>query len=143
MTIVGVCIPWDRAHVKGGNKNRKLWEDHQRWLQEFENLKTQFPKSQTVVLGDFNQRKPYQKTPKGNFVPAVVHNALLQAFKGFSFATEGELPGCLRAIDHIAHTGDLTLIGNRIKVWPKFADLSSLKLKLSDHFGVWGDFRVS
>ncbi|MDE0101514.1 MAG: hypothetical protein OXN89_03975 [Bryobacterales bacterium] len=145
LTVIGVCIPWKDSKVQYCTENEKLkpWEDHKRWLHAFEKLNTQFPKSRTVVLGDFNQRKPNQKIPKGNFVPAVVHNALLTAFTGFKFATEGELPGCLRAIDHIAHTVDLTLIGNSIKVWPKFADLSSLKLKLSDHFGVRGDFRVS
>ncbi len=28
VTVVGVCIPWRDAHVRGGTRNRKRWEDH-------------------------------------------------------------------------------------------------------------------
>jgi hypothetical protein len=30
--VVGVCIPWDWAHVKTGRKDRERWEDHLRYL---------------------------------------------------------------------------------------------------------------
>ena len=118
-------------------KNLLPWEDHKCWIAGFQELRYRFPKSQTVVSGDFNQRIP----KVGKSVPPIVHDALLQAFDGFEFATEGELPDGLRAIDHIAHTPDLTLAGRRIRVWPKYADGSGMKL--SDHFGVWGDFGLS
>ncbi len=26
LTVVGVCIPWGHAHVKGGHQNRKPWD---------------------------------------------------------------------------------------------------------------------
>ena len=128
LTVVGVCIPWDGAHVKSGYKDRELWDDHLAWLAGFQKLRCGFFKSRSVVLGDFNQRIPRTR------VPHRVHGALLRAFDGFEFATKGKLPGGLRAIDHIAHTPDLTLSPGSIKVWPKFAD----GVELSDHFGVRG-----
>jgi hypothetical protein len=34
--VVGVCIPWDWAHVKTGRKDRERWEDHLRYLEGLE-----------------------------------------------------------------------------------------------------------
>ena len=135
LTVIGVCIPWRDSDVSACKKDRKPWEHHLAWLEGFKKLRCMFPESRTVILGDFNQKIPR------TWVPHKVFGALKQAFDGFEFATEGELPGDRRAIDHIAHTPDLTLAGGSIEIWPKsakFADGS--KLKLSDHFGVWGDF---
>ena len=129
LTVVGVCIPWEGAHLSSGSKDRKPWQDHEAWLAGFEALRCQFPKTRTVVLGDFNQRIPRKR------VPQQVHEALLRAFDSFEFATDGKLTGGRTSIDHIAHTEDLTR--RSIGVWPKeCADGTSL----SDHFGVWGDF---
>ena len=130
LTLVGVCIPWNGAHVKGGSKDRKLWQYHEAWLAGFENLRRQFPEPRTVVLGDFNQKIPR------TWVPHRVHETLLRAFKGFQFATEGELPGGQMLIDHIAHTPDLTR--HSIGIWHK----KYAATRLSDHFGVWGDFSM-
>ena len=63
---------------------------------------------------------------------------LLGAFGGFTIATAGELaqaPG--PAIDHIAHSPDLAPVGE-IGIWPRRSEHGEY---LSDHFGVWGDFR--
>ena len=30
--IIGVCIPWDRAHISTGRKDRRPWEDHHAYL---------------------------------------------------------------------------------------------------------------
>ena len=129
LTFVGVCIPWSGAHVRNGRKDRKLWQDHEAWLAGFENLRQQFPESRTVVLGDFNQKIPR------TWAPHRVHEALLQAFKGFQFATEGELSGGQTLIDHVAHTPDLTR--GSIGIWNKESVDGT---RLSDHFGVWCDF---
>ena len=32
LTVVGVCIPWHGAQVKGGSRNHKPWQDHEAWL---------------------------------------------------------------------------------------------------------------
>ncbi|MDE0108620.1 MAG: hypothetical protein OXN96_12455 [Bryobacterales bacterium] len=130
LTVVGVCIPWSGAHVKGGRKDRTWWQDHEVWLAGFEKLRSRIPESRTIVLGDFNQR-----IPRHRYVPVRAYEALKCVFKGFRFATEGELPKGLRLIDHIAHTPDLTR--GSIGIWNK---KSADGIRLSDHFGVWCDF---
>ena len=130
LTVVGVCIPWSGAHVKGGRKDRSPWQDHEGWLAGFEELRSRIPRSGTVVLGDFNQG-----IPKKRWVPNRTHEALVGAFEGFQFATQGELLGGRTLIDHIAHTPDLTR--GSIGIWNKKAADGKC---LSDHFGVWCDF---
>lgn len=132
LTVVGVCIPWSGAHVNGGSKDRKLWQDHEAWLAGFEKLRGRIPKSRIIVLGDFNQRVPRKR------VPLRVYKALERAFTGFNFATEGKLPEGQTLIDHIAHTPDLTR--GSIGTWNKKCIDGA---RLSDHFGVWCDFSLS
>ena len=133
LTVVGVCIPWFGAHVKGGRKDRKPWQDHAAWLSGFENLRCQLPGSRTVVLGDFNQQIPRRRAPRR------VHGALMRAFEGLNIATRGELLGApTLAIDHIAHTPDLD--PRSMEYWHK---KDNGGIHLSDHFGVWGDFSVT
>jgi hypothetical protein len=129
LTVIGACIPWSGSHVNTCKKDRKLWEDHEAWLAGFEKLRCRFPEARTVVLGDFNQKIPRTG------VPHRVHDRLKRAFEGFKFATEGDLPGGLKAIDHIAHTSDLT--PRSIEIWPNEREDGT---ELSDHFGVWCDF---
>ncbi len=131
--IVGVCIPWAGAHVATGRKDRKQWQDHREWLAGFETLPFRQGAARTVVLGDFNQRIPRQRVPKS------VHETLLQSFGDLAVATVGELedaPGL--AIDHLAHTRDLR-VRDRIRIWPRS---TTEGLRLSDHFGVWGEFEA-
>ena len=130
LTVDGVCISWFDAQWRYGRRDSKRWELHGIWLEEFQKLRSTLPEERTVVLGDFNQRIPRQRTPQN------VYEALMRAFKGFEIATEGELDRApALAIDHIAHTPDLVSRG--ISIWP---DRSADGKHLSDHFGVWGDF---
>ena len=131
LTVVGVCIPWRDAHVRSGRRNRSQWQEHEVWLAGFEGLPYRHAKRRTVVLGDFNQRVPRRSQAKG------VYAALLHALEGFSFATAGDLDGASgRALDHIAHTPDMAPTGG-IGLWPR---QDRHDHRLSDHFGVWGDF---
>ena len=131
LTVVGVCIPWRDAHVRSGRRDRSQWQEHEAWLAGFESLPYRHAKRRTVVLGDFNQRVPRRSQPKG------VHAVLLHAFEGFSLATAGDLDGAPgRALDHIAHTPDMEPAGG-IGLWPRN---DRRDRRLSDHFGVWGDF---
>ena len=131
LTVVGVCIPWRDAHVRSGRRDRSQWQEHEAWLAGFESLPYRHAKRRTVVLGDFSQRVPRRSQPK------EVHAALLHAFEGFSFATAGELEGAPgRALDHIVHTPDMAPAGT-IGLWPRQDGHDN---RLSDHFGVWGDF---
>ena len=132
VVIMGVCIPWERAHVDTGREDRKPWEDHERWLEGFAKHRFGRNAKMTIVLGDFNQRIPRTR------VRRRTHELLLGAFGGFTIATAGELaqaPG--PAIDHIAHSPDLAPVGE-IGIWPRRSEHGEY---LSDHFGVWGDFR--
>ena len=73
-------------------------------------------------------------------MPKGLYEQLLSAFEEFTFATEGKLEGAPGlAIDHIAHTPNLVLNSN-IGIWPRRNELDE---RLSDHFGVWGDFELS
>lgn len=130
LTVVGVCIPWSGAHVRGGRKDRTMWQDHEAWLEGFENLCGRIPESRTIVLGDFNQG-----IPKKRWVPHKTHDVLLRTFERFQFATQGEMTEGQTLIDHIAHTPDLAR--GSVWVWDKTAADGRC---LSDHFGVWCDF---
>jgi len=51
LNVVGVCIPWARAHVSTGRRNRRPWEDHLADLAALEQpLKRQA--GATLMLGD-------------------------------------------------------------------------------------------
>ena len=130
LTVVGVCIPWDGAHVGSGRKDRKRWQDHLAWLETFERLPWRRTTHRMVVLGDFNQRIPRTRAPRMAF------EALLRAFDGLAVATAGvpEAP-----IDHIAHTPDLTRT-SPISTWPR---RDGEDHALSDHIGVWADFGLA
>ena len=131
LVVVGACIPWSGAHVNSGRRNRNPWQDRESWLAGFKTLRFRRATEKSVVLGDFNQRIPRSRQPKR------LYEQLRRAFDGFMFATVGELAGAPDpAIDRIAHTPDMALIGD-IGVWPRRNEQDKF---LSDHFGVWGDF---
>ncbi len=139
LVVIGACIPWADANVKTGQRNRKRWEDHERWLAGFSEVYRRRIAEPTIVLGDFNQRIP---RPAGSWVPKRVYALLRSAFEEFTFATAGVLAGAPApglAIDHIAHTPDLVLNGD-IAIWPRRSEVDK---HLPDHFGVWGDFELS
>jgi endonuclease/exonuclease/phosphatase family metal-dependent hydrolase len=63
-----VCVPWSHAHVNGGRRDRKVWEDHLSFLIALrELLRRERSEPETaelpmIVAGDINQReqpKPY------------------------------------------------------------------------------------
>lgn len=131
LTVVGVCIPYERARASRG---RASWQDHEAWLQAFEMLPWRHATDRMIVLGDFNQRIPRIRVRKRTY------QALLQAFEGLEITTAGEIPGAPGlAIDHIAHTPDLKRATN-IGIWAK---RTSDDRFLSDHFGVWADFSLA
>ena len=160
LTVVGVCIPWDGANVKGGRKNRHRWQDHRDWLSGFGRLVYAGAQSRTIVLGDFNQKVPR------TWAPVDVHGELMRAFKGLRIATTGFFQSpfsaddsggpwqaslsdvasgeqSLQLIDHIAHSTDLVLadvaVDRRVGVFPKRVKRGG---GLPDHFGVWADFTL-
>ncbi|MFQ3669249.1 MAG: endonuclease/exonuclease/phosphatase family protein, partial [Fimbriimonadaceae bacterium] len=64
LRVVGVCVPWDWAHVKTGRRDRRRWEDHLRYLEGLERyLAGLGERERAVVAGDFNQAVPRRRAP--------------------------------------------------------------------------------
>jgi hypothetical protein len=61
---MGVCVPWEAAHVTTGHKNRKRWEDHITYLRALkEYLQETALDRPTVLVGDINQTLPAFRAP--------------------------------------------------------------------------------
>ena len=63
--FIGVCIPWQSAHVSTGRKDRKSWEDHLIYCQGLTRIIEKYRKADfpICVLGDYNQRIPRVRQP--------------------------------------------------------------------------------
>ena len=124
--FVGVCIPWRDAHVRGGHRNRRPWEDHNRFLEGLPNTRGSGHEGQLVMLGDFNQTIPRTRAPK------QLSENLTSVLSDFHVATSGDLPGAPGpAIDHVCHSQDLE--SSMVSILPK-KDVDGRRL--SDHFGI-------
>ena len=123
---VGVCIPWAKAHVGSGRRDRTTWEDHLTYL---DGLATYLPAEpqHLVLLGDFNQRMPRR------YQPQHVADALQQTvLDRLEIATSGVVPSVGRqAIDHICHSRDL--VADSLE---GISNVGPGNRLLSDHFGV-------
>lgn len=144
--FVGVCIPWDWAHVDTGRKDRARWEDHLRYLEGLGKYLGGFRVCEgsspgmnaggilvaggtpVVIAGDFNQTIPRTRAR------VDVYEALMRALRGWDLATAG-----LGGIDHVALNGGLRAL--RVDRWE--AEYAVGK-PVSDHAGVtvdvgWGE----
>lgn len=128
--VAGVCIPWAKAHVDTGRRDRSSWEDHLAYLGGLAKWLPERPSS-TLVLGDFNQRVPRRYQPQ-HVLDALGH-ALLDRLE---LATQGEIPGIgKQSIDHVCHSQDI--------VRTSVAGISNMGpdgRQLSDHFGLGVQF---
>ena len=126
--VIGVCIPWQSAHTTTGHKNRKPWEDHEKYLAHLAPLIT--PESTPlIVAGDFNQRIPQSRQPQR------IYEALTEAFRQLSVATIQNTEPPL--IDHITHSQHLT--SESLSIIPDTDQLGYL----SDHRGAIVGFRLN
>lgn len=135
--FIGVCIPWSRAHVSTGRKDRRPWEDHLQYLAGLKEICEQRNDSSVPysVLGDFNQTVPRSHQP------ARAYDALteLKVASDSTITTESvtDEKGNL-LIDHV-------LIGNGLeyeidRIHPTH---SASNLRLSDHQGIFGTLRIN
>ncbi|WP_439626510.1 endonuclease/exonuclease/phosphatase family protein [Shinella sp.] len=86
--VVGVCVPWERAHVTTGNRNRAPWEDHVAYLRGFKRIQGTANSSHPVmIIGDLNQRIPRRRSSERVF------DELEDALAGFDIWTQGAVPG--------------------------------------------------
>lgn len=122
LRVIGVCVPWQHAHVSTGRRDREAWEDHIAFLQaliRFPDVAN--PQLPTLLMGDFNQTIP----PR--YAPPVARDLLGELLDRFS-----PLPRVnpsRRIVCHILSTQNWTV-----------GDLEELPArdgtgKLSDHFG--------
>jgi endonuclease/exonuclease/phosphatase family metal-dependent hydrolase len=126
VSVAGVCIPWSKAHVATGRRDRTTWEDHLAFLG---GLAAWLPAApvRTIVMGDFNQRVPQRYQPQ--HVMDALQRALL---KRIEIATAGDIPGIgKQAIDHICFSPDLKVCSTR-----GVSNVGPDQRLVSDHFGV-------
>lgn len=119
--FVGVCIPWEWAHVNTGRKDRARWEDHLKYLEGLERYLLKLRgNGRVVVAGDFNQSIPKTRA-RGD-----VYEALIRVLRGWAVATGGG-----GGIDHVVLSEGLrALLVERWKV------LYRAGKKVSDHDGL-------
>lgn len=127
--ILGVCVPWHMAEVKGtGGRKAKPWQHHLEYLEHLGKLMASLDEP-FVVAGDFNQRFPRVK-----YANRAAADAMEQTFAEVSIVTAGVLDGCaLPGIDHIALSSQLTAV--RVAGWRN--DVTGNRM--SDHDGAWVD----
>lgn len=132
VTIIGVCIPYSRSRVDA-RWNRKMWQDHEEYLDGRARLLKRIPRSRIVVTGDFNQRFG-QRSSTPHRLRAALQSAL---GPNLSIATASLGFRGHRTIDHIALSGDLAAESLGV-ISNTYQDGF-----LSDHFGVIADLSVS
>jgi len=117
-----------------GRVDRRHWEEHERWLAEFEVLRYRHATHRTVVLGDFSRRIPRWR----EYAPRYAR--LRRTFEGFEFVTRAETEEPTgQAMEHIAHTPDLAPVGD-IGVRSRRGARDE---PLSNRTGVWADLGLS
>jgi endonuclease/exonuclease/phosphatase family metal-dependent hydrolase len=100
--VVGVCVPWRAAHVRDGQRNRQLWEEHLAFLDALPAvLEVQRPLGRVVLAGDLNQALPDPR------VPAAAREALAWALRSVTTPT-ARLSCGRRLLDHICLGTGLT-----------------------------------
>lgn len=124
--FIGVCIPWRDAHVRTGNKNKLLWEDHAKYLENLAPIIKKQSDQAICLIGDFNQTIPRSRQPM------TVYNRLTQILDPkFKIITSEEKDKDNKLlIDHIAITG---LKGTFMEV---IESTNQHGLVLSDHVGI-------
>ena len=123
ITVHGLCVPYPMSNVTYGSRDRKPWEDHERYLEELSKIVR--PSGRSLVMGDFNQRFPRVKAPGHLF-----DDLFVKVLKNFNLLT-GARAGIPNMIDHLA-----------VSEFPGFrSEISVLKRnpaggpRLSDHDG--------
>ena len=126
--VIGVCIPYSRSRV-GPRWDRKMWQDHEEYLDGLAGLLKQAPRTRLIVVGDFNQRIGQRSS-----TPLRLRKALESALgPNLSIVTAGLGFQGKRTIDHIALSGDLAA--------ESLGVVSNVHQDgdLSDHFGIVAD----
>lgn len=127
--VIGVCVPWQQAHVRTGRRNRAPWEDHIAYLRALRPVHEKYAAlpEPICIVGDFNQRIPLR------FQPAFVYRELTAMLGSrFNVATAGMVDAQgEQLIDHIV--SDRRLRCHVDEIIPRFGPDGA---ELSDHVGI-------
>jgi len=133
LSVVGVGVPWNMAHVSSGRRNRQPWEDHLNYLSGLDEILVK-EKEPLVIVGDFNQRVPRKRAPIN------VYHKMEEVITGnLSVLTTGEIAGIgKQTVNHIIHSRDLE--GTRVF---GLSNTSEQVKHLSDHYGIVADLELA
>ena len=128
VTVVGVCIPWAMARVRGSStEKRKMWQDHREYLHGLEKVLSEISTHRLILMGDFNQRLVGRSN-----IPSDIRSAIGEAIPpGVTVATSTLGYHGRRTIDHIALSDDLVVESLGV-----ISNIDGSR-KLSDHFGIF------
>ena|SRR3990167_609459 len=125
LQVAGLIIPYHMADVSHGTRVRRMWEQHEIFLDHLP-MAIAGLGGNSVVLGDFNQRMP------STWVPERLQQKLRRALSAYNIVTaEGVWEASGLPIDHIA-------LGSALdgECGPTLSNQRSNGRQLSDHFGV-------
>ncbi len=127
LAVIGVCIPWDGAHVSGGRRDSRLWEQHSLYLEALDDILRSLPRTGTLLLGDFNQTVPRRRAPR-----TVYERLIAMLGSNLRLVTAGDLPGFKTPpIDHLACGHDF--VATEIAALP---NVDHSGARISDHTGM-------
>ena len=138
VTVVGLCIPWSgsRAGARYSGERRRVWEDHESYLEHLAGVLGHASSKRLVVMGDFNQRigETSGQSSRRGYGKAAHRAALLRrAIPPHVTLPTAGLSYCGRStIDHIGLSADLAASLDTI------SNVHGERL-VSDHFGVFAD----
>lgn len=125
LTVVGIVIPYHMANVRYGTRNRKMWEDHERYLDALPSVLASIS-GPIIVMGDFNQRMP------NNWVPMPLQEKLIHALRSLNLGTKAlRGPDGKPTNDHIACSDGIGFDEVRA-----LSNDREDEKQISDHFGV-------
>lgn len=122
LRVIGLCVPWESAHVSTGRKDRTRWQDHASFLECFlKSLETMKDDLPTLILGDFNQTFPPKRAPK------PVRELFCEIVEQFNMVPKAQPES--RTVSHMLV--DSSLEGSAIRDIDNYLE----KVRLSDHRG--------
>lgn len=126
--VLGLCIPWQMAHVTTGQKNCAPWEVHLSYLRGLIKMLVELDNDLPIIIvGDFNQRLPRGRQPWKAY---ELLDMLL--FDRFNIWTSGEVKGLERQpVCHVGGSLDLKVehVSGRTR-------LNKSDKELTDHDGL-------
>lgn len=55
LRCIGVCVPWRMAGVATGERDKRPWEEHHRYLRGLREIIANNTNPKAIILGDFNE----------------------------------------------------------------------------------------